>query len=295
MHVEQSGRVVIDESALWRPVEDRSFALKTEDRSGLGRRRWSAAVVDNLLLMVPLGLVTALAGVGGSLVAIALWLSYDFLCEALAGQTVGKRVYGLRVVRKDGAPLNLAAVATRNVLRLIEAPWGWIFFLTTRGRQRFGDVVAGTVVTRVDGYRHIPASERFRTTVLVGYPLCWIAASIVAAWFAAGQAENDRYMQLANLTCVRAGAALNANPQAGIAEMHHTVVDIERSLRTLEPPASMAAAHQRLVTAVHRERALLGRAVHLKGRALRRAGREYTALTRRDAVQARADGFPGCA
>jgi uncharacterized RDD family membrane protein YckC len=155
MHVEQSGRVIIEESALWRPVEDRSFALKTEDRSGLRRRRWSAAVVDSLLLLVPLGLVSALAGVGGGLVAAALWLTYDFLCEALAGQTIGKRVYGLRVVRKDGAPLNLAAVATRNVLRLVEAPLGWIIVLATRGRQRLGDVVAGTVVTRVDGYRHI--------------------------------------------------------------------------------------------------------------------------------------------
>ena len=295
MQIEQSGRVVIEESALWRPIQDRSFALQTEDRSGLRSRRLAAAIVDSLLLMVPLGLVTVLAGVGGDLVAVALWLTYDFLCEALTGQTVGKAVFGLRVVPKDGAPLNLAAVATRNVLRLIELGFGWIFVLATRGRQRFGDVVAGTVVTRVEGYRHIPASERFRTAVLVGYPVCWIGASLVAASMAAGQVEDGRYLQLANLTCSQAKAALHANPEADVAEVHRTVADVERSLRTLQPPASMAAAHQRLLTAIHHERALLGRAAHLKGRSLQRVSAEYTAVARRDARQARADGFPGCA
>lgn len=295
MHAEQSGRVVIDESDLWRPVEERSRSLETEERSGLRRRRWSAAVVDSLLLMAPLGIVTALVGVGGDVIAIALWLTYDFLCEALTGQTLGKALFGLRVVRKDGAPLNLAAVATRNVLRLVDWSIGWIFVLATRGRQRLGDVVAGTVVAGAEGRGHIPATERFRTSVLIGYPVCWIGAAVAACVLAASQAESDRYLQLANTTCARMGAVIAAHPETGVAEYHRMVADLEISLRALEPPAGERAGHDRLVTILHRERALLGRATRADGPERRRIARDFRALVSRDAPTLRADGYPACA
>jgi uncharacterized RDD family membrane protein YckC len=296
MHVEESARIVISEADLWRPIEDRSFALEHEDRAGLRWRRLFASLVDNLLLAIPLVVVIALVGIGGGLVALAVILSYDFLCESLAGQTVGKALLGIRVVRKDGGPLHLAAVATRNVLRLAEyiIPFAWLCVLVTKGRQRLGDVVAGTVMTRADGMAHIPSSERFRAQILFAYPATWIVAAIVAAVVLGGEARKNDYLALANMTCGQAKAALEANPNADVAEMHATVTDIERSLRQLAPPSSKAAAHQRLVDGVHRQRALLGQAAHVHGTEQVAALAKYGDEATRDSAQAKADGYPGC-
>jgi uncharacterized RDD family membrane protein YckC len=295
MHVEESARVVISEADLWRPIEDRSFALEHADRSGLRRRRFFAALVDNLLLAIPVVIVVALVGIGGGLVALAMVLSYDFVCEALFGQTVGKALLGIRVVRKDGGPLHLAAVAARNVLRLLEyLPLAWLCVMATKGRQRLGDVLAGTIVTRADGVPHIPSSERFRTQILVGYPVVWIVPALIAAVVLTGEVKKNDYLALSNFTCSQAKAALDANPNADVAEMHATMTDIERSLRQLTPPSSKAAAHGRLVEGIHRQRALLGQAAHLHGTRQVAVLREYGGEATRDSAQAKADGYPGC-
>jgi hypothetical protein len=57
----------------------------------------------------------------------------------------------------------------------------------------------------------------------------------------------------------------------------------------------MRAAHDRLVTAIHRERALLGEASRLSGTARARLATRYRAQVHRDALTARADGYPRCA
>jgi uncharacterized RDD family membrane protein YckC len=295
MHVENAGRVVISEADLWRPIEDRSFALETENRRGLDSRRAIAYLLDRLLLLAPSTAAIAAFGEGGVLVATALTLVYFFVWEALTGQTAGKRLLGLRVVRRDGAPLNLAAVATRNVLLLIDQFVGVFFIVATRRRQRLGDLVAGTVVTAADDHAHVAAAERYRTAILLAYPVAWVGAALIAGSAAAGQADRDRYLGLANFTCANARAALTANPNAGLAEMHRTATDVERSLRGLQPPGDMRASHARLVAAIHRQRALLGQATRARGRALAQVAEQYRALAARDAVAARSDGYPGCA
>jgi uncharacterized RDD family membrane protein YckC len=295
MHAENSGRVVISEADLWRPLEDRSFALDAENRRGLDSRRALAYWLDRLLLLIPSTAAVVVFGDGGILVATALTLAYFFVWESLTGQTAGKKLLGLRVVRRDGAPLNLAAVATRNVLLLIDQFIGIFFIVATRRRQRLGDLVAGTVVSAAEDHAHVAANERFRLGILVGYPVAWIGAAIVAGSVAAGQADRDTYLRLANLTCSQTRAAVLANPNADLAEWHRTVADLEIALRTLQPPAAVRPAHDRLVAAIHRERALLGEATRTTGAARARVAERYQALVERDAVTARADGFPGCA
>lgn len=77
------------------------------------------------------------------------------LGEALAGRSLGKILFKLRVVRMNGEKLKPGAVVVRNVLRLID--WSLLFvplllmaFLPLR--QRPGDVVAGTLVVQ-DGVK----------------------------------------------------------------------------------------------------------------------------------------------
>lgn len=73
------------------------------------------------------------------------------------GQTPGKRLLKLRVIRDDGRPLTLWEAIARNLLRIADAIPGFIvpvysvglivIFLSTRD-QRVGDLFAGTVVIR---------------------------------------------------------------------------------------------------------------------------------------------------
>lgn len=69
------------------------------------------------------------------------------------GQTLGKRLFGLRVVDASGLDLTLAQVLIRNLLRAVDAlPAGYLVggaaLLISHQRQRLGDLAAGTVVVR---------------------------------------------------------------------------------------------------------------------------------------------------
>jgi len=73
------------------------------------------------------------------------------------GQTPGKRLMRLRVIRDDGRPVTLWEAVARNLLRIFDAAPGFllplysvgliIVFLSARD-QRVGDHFAGTVVVR---------------------------------------------------------------------------------------------------------------------------------------------------
>ena len=73
------------------------------------------------------------------------------------GQTPGKRLLKLRVIRDDGRPITLWEAIARNLLRIFDAVPGFIIpiysiglitiFASTRD-QRVGDIFAGTVVIR---------------------------------------------------------------------------------------------------------------------------------------------------
>jgi uncharacterized RDD family membrane protein YckC len=70
------------------------------------------------------------------------------------GQTPGKRLLKLRVIREDGRPITFWEAAVRNLLRcfdIMPAPFysiGLISVFLSFSDQRVGDMVAGTVVVR---------------------------------------------------------------------------------------------------------------------------------------------------
>ncbi len=83
---------------------------------------------------------------------IVLWIVDFFLLPLLRGQTVGKMLTGLTIVRTDGTPIRLAAILKRNVLGyfLTAATLGIGFLVSAvnrRGRT-LHDAVAGTVVVQ---------------------------------------------------------------------------------------------------------------------------------------------------
>ncbi|MCS7224932.1 MAG: RDD family protein [Armatimonadetes bacterium] len=79
---------------------------------------------------------------------------YYILSEGLwSGQTVGKRLFRLRVLTTDGTAPDLAAATIRNVLRLVDyfpgtCGVGFVVMLISPHFRRVGDYAAGTLVVR---------------------------------------------------------------------------------------------------------------------------------------------------
>lgn len=95
-----------------------------------------------------------LTGVPG-IIALSLWaifwLAYHTVMEANGGQTLGKMIIGIRVVRADNRrPIDLTKAVLRNFFRPIDAIFfylvGFIVAIASQKTQRIGDQVAGTVV-----------------------------------------------------------------------------------------------------------------------------------------------------
>lgn len=81
------------------------------------------------------------------------YVGYCILMEGFGGGTLGKRLLGLEVrqVRQLDARPTWNQVLLRNAVKVLEIPYLWpILFivLLSRGRQRIGDMLAGTVVVQ---------------------------------------------------------------------------------------------------------------------------------------------------
>jgi uncharacterized RDD family membrane protein YckC len=137
------------------------------DVAGIGSR-FVAAIVDSLIIAVAqvlllylmgLGLGALEAGesvlvaVGAALSFLMLWGYYIVFELVWSGQSPGKRLAGLRVVREGGRPITFLAAAIRNLIRIIDflpALYGVgvvVMFIDRRAR-RLGDLAAGTLVVK---------------------------------------------------------------------------------------------------------------------------------------------------
>lgn len=89
-------------------------------------------------------------------------LFYSFLMEAFnRGQSLGKMVMHLRVVKKDGTTPSVGDFFMRWILQIVDIGFsliGVVVILLTKNSQRLGDLAAGTMVIRQNDYRKIQVS-----------------------------------------------------------------------------------------------------------------------------------------
>jgi uncharacterized RDD family membrane protein YckC len=88
------------------------------------------------------------------LIVFLIFVFYFVLLETVThGQSVGKRIMRLRVIRADGQPLTLIDSVLRNMLRLIDFfpgsyAIGVIVMFLSGDAKRLGDLAAQTIVVR---------------------------------------------------------------------------------------------------------------------------------------------------
>ena len=129
-------------------------------------RRVLAIIADGLLLGVLFSAVFVLArmvGLGEAdapLFAGYTWaggffvlaMAYYALMEGYRGQTVGKMLFGIRVVREDGGVPGFKAALVRSLLRVVDGLFGYLVgfvaVLASEKNQRLGDMAARTLVVR---------------------------------------------------------------------------------------------------------------------------------------------------
>jgi uncharacterized RDD family membrane protein YckC len=84
-----------------------------------------------------------------------VWFGYGIFFEwFFHGQTLGKRIFALRVMDEQGLRITFSQILIRNLLRIADMlpalyVVGGVSCLVSRRAQRLGDLAAGTVVVRI--------------------------------------------------------------------------------------------------------------------------------------------------
>ena len=134
--------------------------------------RFLAAAIDHLIQAFAIVIVVVIAGAVSDwrlfssmnvwaaaltvLAIFAIYWGYFVAFETLwSGQTPGKRIMRLRVVREDGRPVRFFEVFVRNLLRVAidfqpvpSYAVGVVSIIFSARSKRVGDFVAGTVVVK---------------------------------------------------------------------------------------------------------------------------------------------------
>jgi uncharacterized RDD family membrane protein YckC len=114
-----------------------------------------AALTASLVVVAALGVVFGgLAAAVYFVIAFVVQWGYGALTEwAWAGQTVGKRVVGIRVLQAAGTRITLIQAVVRNLVRVVDFLPAMYFSggacaLLDKSGRRLGDLAADTVVVR---------------------------------------------------------------------------------------------------------------------------------------------------
>lgn len=148
----------------------------TRDDANVIGARIGAQIVDTLVMTVIIAvffygfaafgsLLNASGAFGGLglLIGFVANLFYWLLLEGMwGGYTVGKRLFGIKVVEEDGHECSLGSSFARNLFEIIDGLFyylvGLIVMAATDKRQRVGDRLGGTIVVR-ESPRNSPDSQ----------------------------------------------------------------------------------------------------------------------------------------
>lgn len=180
--------------------------IELEYRLAGAGSRMAAAMIDTLLQFLAI-ILFAVALFGGAhqlenagisvrystvyaifiVIQFIIYFGYFITCEMMMnGQTIGKRLFGLRTIRDNGQPIEFAQSLMRGIIRAtVDTFTGVFVILFSKKHKRIGDMAAGTLVVIENSNNDFALSIR-NWTLPEGVPaLIDMTAeerSIVEAW-----------------------------------------------------------------------------------------------------------------
>lgn len=142
----------------------RAGAFGIDVLAGLGLL---AVVVVTLLSAPRYGWLWWLCAVLAGLVILAI-VGNRIVLPALTGWSVGRSVFGIEAVRRDGGRPGVGRLLARDLAHLFDVvpPLGWLWPLWDARGRTFADIATGTEVLRVEG--GFPDRRRAVTAGLAG-------------------------------------------------------------------------------------------------------------------------------
>lgn len=123
--------------------------------------RFISFLIDSVILALLIGSVGSIlgfnvlsqkAGWEFGLISFLIFLVYFTYLEGSRGQTIGKMVTKIKVVREDGGMIDMNQAFTRTILRVVDGLLayliGAILIWRSSKKQRLEDVIAKTVVVK---------------------------------------------------------------------------------------------------------------------------------------------------
>ncbi len=120
-------------------------SLETQPRAGFWMRA-GATVLDVLLV------VALLSVVGAQRHFLIFWICYHAALWAWKGTTIGGVVFGLKIIRRDGRPLDVPVAVVRALSALLSAAalfLGFFWVGWTREKLAWHDLIAGTAIVKM--------------------------------------------------------------------------------------------------------------------------------------------------
>lgn len=116
--------------------------------------RLISALIDGFIVSLITGLLIGAGRGAGGVIGILIGLAYYWYCWTRQdGQTLGKRILHLRVIKADGTPISDSDAVLRFLGYHINT-WvfmiGWIWLLFDSNRQGWHDKLVSTYVVRAD-------------------------------------------------------------------------------------------------------------------------------------------------
>jgi uncharacterized RDD family membrane protein YckC len=207
-----------------------------EDLSKYDSRRAIARAVDGVFVGAPFLIPILGLGFELSVAIVAVSLLYFFICEAVWGRTLGKRLLGLQVLMRDGRPATAKAVSLRTLTRIVEdGPIGLAVFLASgKRRGRFGDLLGDTIVAR-------PAPGLPRagfSPLLIAFPAAIAAAAVALVLGFSGHLARQDYLHAVDKTCTRNAIAALASPAHDVDDIVARTAAEHRALAAVKTPGS---------------------------------------------------------
>ena len=124
--------------------------------------RFVSIIIDNIIVGIIIGAIGSGIGFGMmtqrmvpwwiGLFYFVIYVGYFTLLEGSKGQTIGKMVTKIKVVKEDGGQIDMNQALTRNILRIIDGLFayliGAILIWRSDKKQRLGDNIAKTIVIK---------------------------------------------------------------------------------------------------------------------------------------------------